>query len=67
MKIKFEIDLPDTSTVGDILSAQGALLAAATGYVDWEDLYNKSADAISVPGLIIFDIARQLGDESNHS
>lgn len=61
MHIQINLDLPDNVTMGDVESVQGALMNASTMYVDWEKLYHKSADAIGIPGLILLDIAKQIG------
>lgn len=62
MIVKIEIDLPDGVTIGDIREAQGAIMNASTDFVDWSEIYESesSRNAISAPGRILLDIARQL-------
>jgi hypothetical protein len=58
--IKFTINLPDHCTEGDLQSVKGALYNAATFYIDWEKLYNRTSDTISIPGIILLTIANEL-------
>ncbi len=60
-RIVIEIDLTDDTTTGDLTAVQGAIFNAATGYVDWEGLHHQDPDAISRPGIILFQIAKQIG------
>lgn len=61
MHIQINLDLPDSVTMGEVEAVQGALVNASTMYVGWEALYCKDANAISNPGLVLLDIARQVG------
>jgi hypothetical protein len=58
--ITVEIVIPVQTTVGDFIATRGALMDAASIYVDWEALNNRQGAPISAPGIILMDIARAL-------
>jgi hypothetical protein len=53
------IDVPG-ATIGDYVTAKGALMAAACDYIDWERLHDHEPDAIAPPGRILMQIAARL-------
>lgn len=56
----FIVTLPEGITIGDLIEAGGAMLGAATTFIDWDALYDGAPDAISMPGKILLDLGRQL-------
>lgn len=59
-KLYVEIELPEGTTIGDLIETRGALSDAAATYVDWEQLYNRDPNAIGSPGLILLGLAHGL-------
>lgn len=60
MRLAINIDVPEGTTMGDLLEASGAVLNASTTFVDWEKLASRDIDAISLPGHILLAVAKQL-------
>lgn len=60
--MKLAITLPDEATHGDLLKAAGAIVAASTDFVDWEELrmYEQAPQGIDPAGRILLDLASQL-------
>jgi hypothetical protein len=63
--MKIEIELPEGVSMGDLTAAGGAVLKASAAFVDWDDLYNGTGQAISSEGRILIAIATQLTKEGS--
>lgn len=48
------------ATIGDYLSAIGAITHVAANFIDWEKLNDNQPDAVSAPGRILLDAANKL-------
>lgn len=62
--MQITITLPDDATVGDLTTASGAIFKAATEFVDWDKLREEEPGGVSPAGVMLLDIANQLGRES---
>ena len=52
-----EIEIPDDVTVGDLITARGAIFDASTIFVDWEKLYEGGIDAVNPVGRLLLGLA----------
>ena len=60
MKIVIEVEDESGVTLGDWLSASGAVIEASTNFVDWDSLHNGGDVPVSWSGRILLQVAHQL-------
>lgn len=51
------VEIPEGTTVGDLITVRGSLMDAATNYIDWERLHGHEANTIAAPGVVLMNIA----------